>query len=476
MTDLPDSHEDWPENPYELLGIEPSTDEKTARRAYFKLVKRFKPDAAPDEFQKIRRAYEQVQARFEWRAQSDSASAHVEINSVTQKSEKPARSNVENSATTIGNPNAGDPFARFYQLLKSEDLSAAEAALYHISCATGTTNSVQANFFKYYLSRFKQWQNESATLPQLPQTSSRADSDRIGWLLNIFEDAPRYHAFAIHMLTEEFDSSPELADGDVFNDFLNQLENQYTIRQLYPLRWQAIGGQNWPLVIEDVSAIKSRSSEFNGTYYFLLAESMKYTVWQSDQRCIDHNEQCWEEISTCAGGWVADSTEILMMAAQQWKTPPDNFPYVQEIPKANCSLPNTAIQIWRPVAESLAQNRKASLYDLDGHYRTHPLMMSVFAQGLATLANHTRNSVAKRDWDSLSRLVLRFFSRYEFPDFRSARIPILNFCIDHQISPSTLGQQTSRFLKDPESPTWDRIIRNDGPLNCIFNACLSIDS
>jgi len=471
MTDLPNNHEDWPENPYELLGIEPSTDEKTARRAYFKLVKKYKPDAAPNEFQKIRGAYERVQARFRWQTPSD-----VETNSATKKNGKPALSGVEKSATSNGNPVAVDPFARFYQLLKSEDLSAAEAALHQISCATGTPHSVQANFSKYYLSRFKQWQNESATVAKSPQTDSNADSKRVGWLFNIFENAPRYHHFAIQRLTDELDYSPELADCDVFNDFLSQLENQHSIGQLYPLRWQAIGGQNWPLVIEDVSAIKSSSSEFHGTYYFLLAESMKYTVWQSDQRCVDHNEQCWEEISTCADGWVADSTEILMMAAQQWKAAPDSFPYLQEIPKANCSLPNTAIQIWRPVAESLAQNPKASLYDLDGHYRTHPLMMSVFAQGLTTLANHTRNSVGKRDWESLSRLVLRFFNRHEFPNFRSARIPILNFCIDHQISPSTLGQQTSRFLKDPESPTWDSIIQNDGPLNCVFNACQSIDS
>ena len=105
-----------------------------------------------------------------------------------------------------------------------------------------------------------------------------------------------------------------------------------------------------------------------------------------------------------------------------------------------------------------------------------PIRRAMGDAKLTTLANHTRNSVGKRDWESLSRLVLRFFNRHEFPNFRSARIPILNFCIDHQISPSTLGQQTSRFLKDPESPTWDSIIQNDGPLNCVFNACQSIDS
>jgi len=348
-----------------------------------------------------------------------------------------------------------DPFARFHQLLKAEDLTAAEQALHQVNCAAGTTQSAQANFSKYYLSRFKQWQNESASAP--PQTISDADS--------------------------EFDWSSELADCKVFSDFLNQLQNQQVIRQLYPLRWQAIGSQDWHSVVEDVSAIKSRLSEFGGSYHFLLAESMKYTVWHSDDRCLAHNNACWEEIS-CQDGWLADSTEVLILAAEQWKEAPTDFPYVQEIPMANCSLPNTALQTWLPIAESLAQNPKASLYDLDGYYRTHPIMMSVFAQGLTTLAAQTRTSIGQQSWESLTKIVARFFdwqSRHrvirdyhEFSNYRSARVPILNFCIDNHINPFTLGQQASQFVKNSKAPTWHRIIQNDGPLQCVYNACRSI--
>jgi len=473
MTDLPNNHQDWPTNPYELLGIEQSTDEKTARRAYFNLVKKYRPDAAPDKFQKIRAAYEQVQARFRWQTQNNSASTSTKSNSVAKKGDQPALSSEDNFSTTDPSPTTTDPLARFHQLLKSHDLSAAEEALRQVNCAAGTKDSVQANFSKYYLARFKQWQNKFANLPTISQTSFSADSDRIGWLLNVFDIAPRHRPFATQRLTEEFDFSPELANCDVFNSVLSQLQNQQVLRILYPLRWQAIGGKDWHLVIEDISAIKSNSSEFGNFYYFLLAESMKYTVWHSNQQCLDHNEQCWEEISSCAESWIADSTEVLMMAAQQWKAASDDFPYVQQVPTANCSLPNTTIEIWSPVAESLTHNLKASLYDLDHHYRKYPLMMSVFAQGLAALADQTRSSIGIRDWESVAKLILRFFNRHQFPDFRSARIPILNFCIDHQISPPTFGMQTSRFLSDLETPTWDRIIRNDGPLNCVFNASRS---
>ncbi|MEE9395047.1 MAG: J domain-containing protein [Planctomycetota bacterium] len=53
MAELPDSND-----PFEVLGVEPGADRKTIKRAYIALVKRFKPEHFPDEFQRIRAAYE----------------------------------------------------------------------------------------------------------------------------------------------------------------------------------------------------------------------------------------------------------------------------------------------------------------------------------------------------------------------------------------------------------------------------------
>jgi len=55
---LPDRLDDWPEDPFGLLGIDPDADAKAARLAYTKLIRQFKPEHSPEEFQKIRSAYE----------------------------------------------------------------------------------------------------------------------------------------------------------------------------------------------------------------------------------------------------------------------------------------------------------------------------------------------------------------------------------------------------------------------------------
>ena len=62
MTELPQDSSRWPKDPFELLNLERRVDARTAKRAYFKLIREFKPDRFPVEFQKIREAYESVQS------------------------------------------------------------------------------------------------------------------------------------------------------------------------------------------------------------------------------------------------------------------------------------------------------------------------------------------------------------------------------------------------------------------------------
>jgi curved DNA-binding protein CbpA len=47
--------------PYETLGVSPEADDAALRRRYLELTREFSPEAAPERFAVIRRAYEQVQ-------------------------------------------------------------------------------------------------------------------------------------------------------------------------------------------------------------------------------------------------------------------------------------------------------------------------------------------------------------------------------------------------------------------------------
>jgi hypothetical protein len=64
--DLPDDPRDWPRDPYALLGVAPDADDDAIRRAYTRLIRRFKPEHHPAEFALIRDAYDACRQRTFW--------------------------------------------------------------------------------------------------------------------------------------------------------------------------------------------------------------------------------------------------------------------------------------------------------------------------------------------------------------------------------------------------------------------------
>lgn len=46
--------------PYEVLGIDPTADDKTVRNAYLELIKAYPPEREPERFKEIANAYESI--------------------------------------------------------------------------------------------------------------------------------------------------------------------------------------------------------------------------------------------------------------------------------------------------------------------------------------------------------------------------------------------------------------------------------
>src|SRR5579872_5824145 len=56
--DLPTDPARWPRDPYRLLGVSPGVSPRDLKRAYLQLIRRYKPEHAPEQFRLIREAYE----------------------------------------------------------------------------------------------------------------------------------------------------------------------------------------------------------------------------------------------------------------------------------------------------------------------------------------------------------------------------------------------------------------------------------
>ncbi len=57
----------WPQDPFELLGVAVGSSETDIKRAYTRLIRRFKPEHFPDQFRLIREAYEAALEGLTWR-------------------------------------------------------------------------------------------------------------------------------------------------------------------------------------------------------------------------------------------------------------------------------------------------------------------------------------------------------------------------------------------------------------------------
>ncbi len=63
---LPDDPGQWPADPFELLGVPDGAAETDIKRAYTRLIRRFKPEHYPEQFRRVREAYDACLERRRW--------------------------------------------------------------------------------------------------------------------------------------------------------------------------------------------------------------------------------------------------------------------------------------------------------------------------------------------------------------------------------------------------------------------------
>ena len=63
---LPEDVTRWPSDPFELLGVRRGSDEKELKRAYQRLLRVYRPERFPEEFRRLRDAYETAKMWSQW--------------------------------------------------------------------------------------------------------------------------------------------------------------------------------------------------------------------------------------------------------------------------------------------------------------------------------------------------------------------------------------------------------------------------
>jgi hypothetical protein len=69
---LPDDVSQWPKDPYLLLGIDDAVDHHGLRLAYVRLIRIYRPEHFPEQFRRIREAYDELAGSLRYQRQYDS--------------------------------------------------------------------------------------------------------------------------------------------------------------------------------------------------------------------------------------------------------------------------------------------------------------------------------------------------------------------------------------------------------------------
>ncbi len=69
---LPENLDQWPDDPFALLGVNQASSRRDVKRAYAQLIRVYKPEHFPEHFRRIREAYELLDQRLAW-AEANSA-------------------------------------------------------------------------------------------------------------------------------------------------------------------------------------------------------------------------------------------------------------------------------------------------------------------------------------------------------------------------------------------------------------------
>ncbi len=134
---LPEDTAAWPTNPYALLNVPENISRSQLRRTYHKLIRRFKPEQYPEEFRRIREAYEAVLRHVEFNERypvDDESTGTDDAASVETSSDAPTlppvRVVVEDPLQTWRGGIDGDAAALYSALQAKLNLHRDDAQLY----------------------------------------------------------------------------------------------------------------------------------------------------------------------------------------------------------------------------------------------------------------------------------------------------------------------------------------------------------
>lgn len=294
---LPDDPERWPENVFELLGVPLGADEKTLKRAYQKLIKVYRPEQYPDEFRRIREAYDTAQSITEWMASvgelpkpEDAEASPTELKELKEPASKPDAAGGGARPPAIATYEAA--LAAAWQPAVDGDTAFAYRRL-------DALRLEQPLRYEAYLGLY--W---------LLRLSAKLDAERqpCDWLIACMQTATSGRAAALELYRREIERRPAEALTPRCTELLRETLLDGPIHLLADWRWRAAVRANaWGLIREDFAALRRTRVAYDAaSWRRLLGTAVECFSWSDSESSQALTAECLRELEQFGNAADAD--------------------------------------------------------------------------------------------------------------------------------------------------------------------------
>ncbi len=509
-TSLPDDMAQWPRDPFRLLGVRPGGDKLELRRAYTRLIRRFKPEHFPDQFRRIREAYEIAQARSHWveslredspaieiiapapmiepsappdfnrstapgAAPTDEAS-QFEDHPAPESRDEPLPADPTETPTFAGrlpSPRHGHPRDRAQRLddlwrqACRGEIAAAYAGLVEMAESTGSPE--EDLFLRLY------WLLVAA--PGVEPFRSAQD-----WL----EQALRQHGFTRRLgsiYAEELRRHPAPLAILSPDDLARLPHVGQGLQTALRARWRAAGRFGaWQIIDADLRAIESRVAiESPSEWLHLLYSAVELSAWSVEPEGVTKMEHWRESLEMAALGHrerfgLLDNLDSLLSLAPMWRICQKrwpNSPITEIVQSIWIDSEQATPRLAEMVASKLSDNPTRQLARLDQIGDGRPALLAHVAKALGVACGNSSVSHDTPGGDAfLTSLVKRFTLTWQGKKYSRQRARLLEFCCRERLSPETLADRIECNFKLSKSFRTELAnqLRADLSLRCVYLA------
>lgn len=503
---LPADVNDWPTDPQLLLGVSSEISRRDLKRAYARLIKKYKPEHAPEEFRRVRAAYEKLDQQLEWREEHELRRRLFEDESESSSEDRQTR---PSGAITSDNNSRNDVIPP--QTSATEpgafDLDTGEADQIHTG-QQGKDRNRQKNPDELW-----QWALDGGDLQRVyaelldwrrRRSPTEIDFARLYWLTTLVPDLEpdrdpctwlieglRHHRSS-HQLFEMLETEVRRRDGQVpavlEDSLIDPGDVAWRRVNFAELRWFAARRQGrFDVINQDFQSLKRAFLDEPDQWLRLLNVGLRHVVITHSVGLLEELRQEVQQAPSQAGdNWIWDSLDYDLALHQVWSQGTDilgtaSTGGVTLRLQAILDLIETTWQMPVPDAresvlqfsQELAEFSERSLLELAIiEQRARPLLRRIqelFAQQLSLAGVDYRTDLTLPVQQELER-----FIRDSFPigSCDNLNTIVMEYCLFQAVTPHDISRALSQMtveVPDEYFAIAEKLTTNLA-LNCVVDA------